>query len=101
MWVMREAISNARQHSGAAHIYVQLRYGFWRLRCIVQDDGQGMERDSLLEQKSGHFGMLGMRERSKRIHGRLNIHSVKGYGTTISLAVPARIAFGAHKKLSW
>ncbi len=100
MWVMREAISNARQHSGAAHVTVQMVYGFWGLRCAVQDDGQGMERDSLSEQKPGHFGIVGMRERVKRIGGRLNIHGVTGHGTTVSLSVPAKIAFGTHKILS-
>jgi signal transduction histidine kinase len=99
-WIMREALSNIRQHSGAAHANVQLVYSFWGLRCIVQDDGHGIERDSLSEQKPGHFGIVGMRERVKRIGGRLNIHSVAGYGTTVSLFVPAKIAFDINIKLS-
>jgi signal transduction histidine kinase len=37
---------------------------------------------------SGHFGLLGMRERSELIGGRLEVKSEAGIGTKLSVRLP-------------
>jgi signal transduction histidine kinase len=43
--------------------------------------------------REGHFGLMGMRERAKRVGGELTITSQPGAGTQVTLVVPARVAF--------
>ena len=35
---------------------------------------------------AGHFGLLGMRESAEKIHGRFEVHSTTGQGTTVKVA---------------
>ena len=55
-----------------------------------------LEADS----KPGHFGLLGMRERTKKMGGDLQIWSKPGAGTEIDLSVPAHIAYRHSKTTS-
>ena len=69
---------------------------FFRLR--IRDNGKGID-PSVLESgaRQGHWGLPGVRERSKRIGARLKLWSEPGAGTEAELTVPARIAYGtAH-----
>ena len=43
---------------------------------------------------AGHFGVSGMRERAKRIGGKLDVWTATGAGTEIELSIPASIAYG-------
>jgi signal transduction histidine kinase len=88
----REALRNAFAHAGAARIRVTLDYGRRALTLCVADDGRGLpepvRRDGA---RSGHWGLVGMRERAARIGARLDIASGPRQGTAVTLAVP-----GAH-----
>ena len=84
--VAREAIFNAFRHASATRIEVALRYRPQALELTVIDDGVGLD-GGVLDQgaRSGHWGLSGMRERMKRVGGRLEIHSTPGRGTRISI----------------
>jgi len=43
--------------------------------------------------RPGHFGLLGMRERAKRLGAHLEVWSKPGAGTEIDLRVPAQVAY--------
>jgi signal transduction histidine kinase len=45
--------------------------------------------------RSGHWGLVGMRERAAHIGARLDIASGPRHGTTVTLAVPGAHAYGA------
>jgi signal transduction histidine kinase len=60
----------------------------------VEDDGRGFDPEHVRGLREGHFGLQGMRERVKRLGGKLDIVSAVGSGTRIVAFVPAQ-AFDA------
>jgi two-component system sensor histidine kinase UhpB len=88
--VAQEALSNVARHAQARHVHVSAQFGVEAVVLRVQDDGQGF---SVPEQtadraSSGHFGLVGMRERAKLAGGHLRLHSTSGGGTTVELHLP-------------
>jgi signal transduction histidine kinase/ligand-binding sensor domain-containing protein len=105
--IFREALANAFQHSGAKDIEAEVTYGDTALQIRIRDDGQGID-PAVLEKggKPGHFGLIGMRERAKKLGGQLDVWSKPRAGTEIDLRVPAAVAYrraGARsvKTRSW
>jgi signal transduction histidine kinase/ligand-binding sensor domain-containing protein len=92
--IAREAITNAFRHSDAKQIEVEVTYGDAALNIRIRDDGTGISA-SVLEAggKPGHFGLVGMRERAKKLGGELEIWSKPEAGTEINLQVPAQAAY--------
>ena len=94
-----EAIRNAVSHAQASTIEIALQWGRRELRLAIRDDGIGMPASILVRgESSGHFGLVGMRERAERIGARLVAHSREGAGTEITLTVPARTAYLDHPR---
>ena len=63
-------------------------------RLRVRDDGKGIDPDERARaERSGHWGLKGMRERAERLGGELEVWSEPGAGTEIELRVPASIAY--------
>jgi signal transduction histidine kinase len=89
-----EAMRNAWTHGKGARINIELKYG-GDLALRVRDDGVGMDRFTVSQGREGHFGLQGMRERSRRIEGKLTISSSVGSGTEVLMVVPGRVAFRA------
>lgn len=87
-----EAIRNASAHSGGSILKVKLCYS-QDLTLTVEDNGKGIEPDISTHGKAGHFGLQGMRERAKRVGGRLTLSSSADSGTRIELIVPGSIIF--------
>src|ERR1700730_2993517 len=88
-----EAIRNACVHSGASRLEVELRYAN-DLALRVSDSGIGIDPAIADRGKAGHFGLQGIRERTARIGGKLNLMSSSISGTEIKLVVPGGIIFG-------
>ena len=57
-----EAIRNASIHSGGAKVEVVLTYAR-SLELLVRDDGKGIDPDTVVHGKPGHFGLTGMHDR--------------------------------------
>jgi signal transduction histidine kinase/ligand-binding sensor domain-containing protein len=90
----REALLNAFRHAGARKIEVEVSFKPGDLRVRVRDDGCGIEPDVLESGgRSGHWGLIVMRERASKIKGHVEIWSRKGDGTEIELRVPASMAY--------
>ena len=84
----QEAVSNSVEHGHATSITIELQYTAAEVKLLVRDDGKGFEPEGSHARREGHFGLLGMRERARKIGGHLEIRSEPGRGTTISLTVP-------------
>jgi signal transduction histidine kinase len=82
--VIREAFTNARYHSGAKSVVVNLKVKGSDLVAEITDDGQGFE----LEATPG-VGLSSMQERAAILGGKLEIESEVGQGTSVRLRVPA------------
>jgi PAS domain S-box-containing protein len=81
--VIREALTNARQHSGAKSVVVSLKVEGSDLVAEISDDGEGFE----LEATPG-VGLSSMQERAAMVDGKLVIESEVGQGTSVRLRVP-------------
>jgi signal transduction histidine kinase len=92
--ISREALRNAFSHAEAQHIEAEIMYGEKFLRVRIRDDGQGIDSKVLDQgERSGHWGLPGMRERAKRMGAQLEVWSEHGAGTEVDLSVPSSVAY--------
>ena len=92
--IAKEALWNAASHARAQHIESQIAYSDKFLRVRFRDDGIGIDSQILRNGGcTGHWGITGMNERARNIHGRLSIWSKPGAGTEVELTVPGYIAY--------
>jgi signal transduction histidine kinase len=85
----REAIANAVSHARATRIHAGLTYSDKELRLVVEDNGTGFDPETAM-QKTGHWGMSGMRERTAELGGDFLVDSSPGQGTKIEVVVPQK-----------
>jgi len=83
--IVREALINARRHSGAHNVWVRVWSFEEKLCAEVENDGQGF--DPTQEEPSattrGGMGIKGMRERARALGAELKIESEPGQGTKV------------------
>jgi ligand-binding sensor domain-containing protein/anti-sigma regulatory factor (Ser/Thr protein kinase) len=92
--VVREALLNAARHAKATLVSVKFTYDARLLEICVSDNGIGLEPSILLSgQRQNHWGLVGMRERARKIGGTLKIARGADGGTIVRLRVPASIAY--------
>jgi len=89
--ICREAVANAFRHAQPTRIDVTITYSPFGLDLVVVDDGVGFEPERVLP--SGHWGIVGMRERAKRIDGTLDVRSHPNIGCSVVLRVPRQSIF--------
>ena len=99
--IAREALRNAFRHAQARRIEVEIMYATRQFRLRVRDDGTGMDASVLHQGRAGHWGIGGMRERSKGIGGELEVWSEGGAGTEVALTIPASVAYEGHEGRSF
>jgi signal transduction histidine kinase len=83
--ICREALANAFRHAGARHVEVRLKFEPGILNLEISDDGQGMDEETKLRGRPGHFGLRGMEAHAQRIGASVTIESQAGKGTRIYL----------------
>jgi signal transduction histidine kinase len=83
----QEAVTNALKHASPRKIEILIEFSPAHVALKISDDGKGFEVADSLKFSSGHFGLQGMRERAKRMGGRLEIESSPGLGASISTVV--------------
>jgi two-component system, NarL family, sensor histidine kinase DegS len=89
--IAQEALGNARRHSGATEVRVQMDFAEDRVRVSVQDNGCGFvpgKTDDYVSQAK--LGLAGMNERARTLGGTLEICSSPGEGTMVAVEIPAR-----------
>jgi signal transduction histidine kinase len=84
----QEAITNALKHAGPCEIELGLNFAPHALSLAIHDNGCGFDPADIDGPKDGHFGLQGMRERIKRLGGRLEIRSAPGHGTLLTAELP-------------
>ena len=88
--IAQEALNNALHHSQSQRITIGLFPYENGVNLTVTDDGIGFEPSQRLDlyTQQGHFGLVGIQERVRQFSGKLNILSVPGEGTTLSVHIP-------------
>lgn len=88
--VAQEALANVSQHAHATTVDITLRQTERHLLLSVRDDGIGIDcgEPDKAQNREGHHGIIGMRERARLIGGRLRLSSRPGHGTLVTVRVP-------------
>ena len=83
-------LNNIARHAGARHVWVT-----WKLRddhalLEIADDGVGyvVPTDWVAQARTGHLGLLGIRERVQSIGGQIVFDSQPGSGARVRVTVP-------------
>jgi two-component system sensor histidine kinase UhpB len=94
--IAQEGLSNIVHHAKAKHATLSIRFEK-EVTLEVTDDGIGFSvpKSPTDFAPSGHFGLLGIRERADLIEARLEVKSEEGHGTRLSVrladpSVPAK-----------
>jgi signal transduction histidine kinase len=66
-------------------VAVSLSLSGKNLLVSIQDDGQGFDPQNI---PSGHYGILGIRERVRLVNGDVEIQNEAGKGTTVKVSIP-------------
>jgi two-component system sensor histidine kinase DegS len=85
--VVQEALNNIIKHAQASSIRVRIEFAAAGVTVLVEDDGKGFEMTEA-ELPSGHYGIMGMRERMQLLNGKLTIKSAPRRGTRVTVSVP-------------
>jgi signal transduction histidine kinase/ligand-binding sensor domain-containing protein len=95
--ICREALANAFRHANASMVRVTVRFLPKVLEVEISDDGEGMDDETLLHGRPGHFGLPGMKAHAERIGATIAIESSRYLGTKIVL----RVAAQGPRRLWW
>jgi signal transduction histidine kinase len=81
---VQEALTNCARHASASSVQISVREHDDMLSVTIVDDGIGIEP----ERRKAGLGLRGIEERVRDLGGTLDIHSTRGVGTSITIAVP-------------
>lgn len=83
MGIVGEAMSNILRHAQARSVLIRAQESDGQLRITIKDDGVGYIAGS-----NAGYGLQNMRDRARLLNGALEINSVAGKGTTVTLEIP-------------
>ena len=83
--IMREALSNTARHAGRCRSRVTLRFARDELELDISDDGRGISEQAA---RDSERGLRNMRQRGRRLGGRVVVSALPGGGTRVLLSVP-------------
>jgi len=86
--LVKEALTNARKHSGTSRIQVRLAGTGRTLAITVRDWGRGFDPRASSSHATGQFGLTGMKERVSLLNGTFHLRSKPGTGTLIRITLP-------------
>jgi signal transduction histidine kinase len=92
--IAQEALRNVGRHARASQASVTLEFASGRTTLVVSDDGVGFDAVGRTAELalSGHFGLMGARERAEAVGARLEIDSTPGRGTIIIVTFVAQVS---------
>jgi signal transduction histidine kinase len=88
--LIREALSNVREHSHADHVTIVVSTEDGAVTASVTDDGRGFDPETMLVRaaRNGHLGLVGMHERVRLLGGSTTITSAPRGPTMIAVTLP-------------
>lgn len=85
--VITEGLTNIARHSQAQQVWICTHLRRDVLTIEVRDNGIGFDSIAIVPH-TGHYGLLGLRERARLCKGQLDIESIEGEGTILRLRLP-------------
>ncbi len=86
--IFQEALTNVERHAHARHIDVKLSASDEMITLLVRDDGRGIQAREISNMSS--LGLMGMRERAKRLGGTFDIQGAPDKGTLLRVSIPVQ-----------
>lgn len=86
----QEALTNITKYAEGSDVHIDISHLGNTLTVEIADEGPGLEKSALRKQHS--YGLRGLAERAKSVGGWLDISSILGKGTTITLTIPLTTA---------
>ncbi len=83
--IVQECLTNVCRHAEASAIQIFVGVRDDNLAITVRDNGRGLPATPA---GAGHYGLLGMRERTEALGGRLDLHSVPNGGVSVEASIP-------------
>lgn len=89
--IMQECLSNIHKHSGSATASIRIAFDEAQVVMEIRDQGKGMPTpvpgESDVTASSLGVGLMGMRERVRQLHGKVDIAS-GSWGTAVTVTLP-------------
>jgi NarL family two-component system sensor histidine kinase YdfH len=82
-----EGLMNIAKYAEASEVIITMSCDNENLLIEIRDDGIGFDPSEVVG-RSGHYGLLGLRERARLLGGLLTIESQPSEGATIRLQLP-------------
>jgi NarL family two-component system sensor histidine kinase YdfH len=82
---LAESLTNIAHHAQAQNVEVKIEVKDKTIILTVQDDGIGFNTSSI---PSGHYGILGIKERARLVNGNFELQSHNGKGTMLKIEIP-------------
>ena len=90
--ITQEALTNVKRHAQATSVTVGLTFDSTTVTLMINDDGIGLSKQSLLEATSdknkGGFGLVAIRERVQLMKGQVRFEMPERGGTQIKVVIP-------------
>ncbi len=83
--VVSEALTNVARHGQAQRVAVAASVADGLLQLTIEDDGVGFDPAAV---PTGHYGLIGMRERARLAGGQVDVRSRPGAGATVTARLP-------------
>lgn len=84
--IVSEGLTNILRHARASKSWVSLRREGNQVHLEIGDDGLGFDAQKL--SSNGHYGLVGMRERTRLNQGVFQVESAPGKGTRLLISFP-------------
>jgi signal transduction histidine kinase len=97
LMVAREALYNSARHGHPHTVEIGIRFEEKECSVDVRDDGGGFDPAMLAATTTGHYGLIGMKERVERIGGQFILRSQIGEGTELMIQVPRKTSLAQEE----
>ncbi|MCP5063785.1 MAG: PAS domain S-box protein [Ignavibacteriae bacterium] len=84
--LFQESLTNVARHAKATKLDVKIIQKLAKITMSIKDNGIGITTEQANNHKS--FGLVGMRERLKKIGGGISFTSEPNKGTTVKIVIP-------------
>lgn len=89
--IAQEALNNIGRHAQASQAWLEVTMSPEKVSLAVSDNGLGFDPEQIPQNR---YGLIGLNERVKLLHGRLQVETSPGQGTRLEVTIPMRIKKG-------
>jgi len=83
--LFQESLTNVARHANASQVNASLNIDGDKIMMKIADNGKGFD---ISQTRNKSLGLLGMKERTLMLKGKLDITSKPGEGTLVTITVP-------------